>query len=73
LAASVLQRHKIQQALHSPIETIDYVQLAKDTFNMKEYELFEERAGIMEFDAGLARDIAEERAYLEIRDYFCYQ
>lgn len=28
------------------------------------YELWEERASVLEFDAGLPRDLAEARAYL---------
>lgn len=28
------------------------------------YELWEERASVLEFDAGLQRDLAEARAYL---------
>ena len=34
------------------------------------FELWEERAAVLEFDAGLSRDLAEARAYLYVlRDY----
>lgn len=34
------------------------------------FELWEERAAVLEFDAGLIRDLAEARAYLYVlRDY----
>jgi hypothetical protein len=34
------------------------------------YELWEERASVLEFDAGLSRDLAEARAYLYVlRDH----
>ncbi len=34
------------------------------------YELWEERAAVLEFDAGLDRDLAEARAYLYVlRDH----
>ena len=34
------------------------------------FELWEERASVLEFDAGLSRDLAEARAYLYVlRDY----
>ena len=34
------------------------------------YELWEERAAVLEFDAGLTRDLAEARAYMFVlRDH----
>ena len=34
------------------------------------FELWEERAAVLEFDAGLSRDLAEARAYLYVlRDH----
>lgn len=30
------------------------------------FELWEERAAVLEFDAGLARDLAEARAFLQV-------
>jgi hypothetical protein len=45
---------------------IDYAKLAAVDFSNAEFEDFEERAAILEFDAEFSREEAEKRAY-----FFC--
>lgn len=45
---------------------IDYAEKAKNDFNKSEFEDFEERAGILEFDGGYPKEEAEKRAYMMI-------
>ncbi len=39
-------------------------------FNRNEREFFEERAAILEYDAGYSRDQAEKLAYFATLEYF---
>ena len=43
---------------------MNYTEMAKREFTAEQYEEFEERAAILEFDAGFSREEAEKRAYL---------
>jgi hypothetical protein len=47
---------------------VDYVAMAKRDFDKPTYELFEERAAIMEFDGRVTKYVAEERAYSGTRN-----
>ena len=43
---------------------MNYMEMAKREFTAEQFEEFEERAAILEFDAGFSREEAEKRAYL---------
>ena len=43
---------------------MNYTEMAKREFTDEEFEEFEERAAILEFDAEFSREEAEKRAYL---------
>lgn len=43
---------------------MNYREMAKREFTEEQFEEFEERAAILEFDAGFSREEAEKRAYL---------
>ena len=43
---------------------MNYTEMAKREFTEEQFEEFEERAAILEFDAGFSREEAEKRAYL---------
>ena len=43
---------------------MNYFELAKKEFTDEQFEEFEERAAILEFDAEFSREEAEKRAYL---------
>lgn len=48
------------------MEKTNYAELAKKDFTAKEFEDFEERAAILQFDANLSKEEAEKRAYFFI-------
>lgn len=48
------------------MEQTNYAELAKKDFTAKEFEDFEERAAILQFDANLSKEEAEKRAYFFI-------
>ena len=43
---------------------MNYTEMAKREFTEEQFEEFEERAAILEFDSGFSREEAEKRAYL---------
>lgn len=43
---------------------MNYSEMAKREFTAEQFEEFEERAAILEYDAGFSREEAEKRAYL---------
>ena len=67
-SGQTLITRKVSKILLNADNCLDYLAMAKRDLDEATYELFEERAAIMEFDSGVSRYIAEARSYLGIKN-----